>query len=108
MLKPLRANSPATRASTPGLFSTVVTMVWNRGVGVIVHGGGHRWDGSTTISELVHPAGTIGNTFSPDEVRNSSTTGRSSISLALAMAGATSSGSSTRRAAQPMASAHFT
>ena len=30
MLKPRRANSPATRASTPGLFSTVVTMVWNR------------------------------------------------------------------------------
>ena len=40
--------------------------------------------------------------------RYSSTTGRSSISLALSMAGPTSSGDSTRMATQPMASAHLT
>ena len=50
----------------------------------------------------------MGNTFSARSVRNSITTGRSSISLALLMAGATSSGDSTRKATQPMASAHFT
>ena len=54
------------------------------------------------------PAGTIGNTFSPASTRKSTTTGRSSIALALSMAGWTSSGDSTRMPTQPMASAHFT
>ena len=46
--------------------------------------------------------------FSDDAVRNSTTTGRSSISFALSMTGCTSSGDSARNATQPIASAHFT
>ena len=60
------------------------------------------------MSSLVAPAGTIGNTFSRASVRNSITTGRSSIALAFSIAGWTSSGDSTRMPTQPIASAHFT
>ena len=48
------------------------------------------------------------NIFSLEAVRNSTTTGRSSISFALSMVGWTSSGDSHRKATQPLASAHFT
>jgi hypothetical protein len=61
-----------------------------------------------TTSLLVFPAGTIGYTFSRLSVRKSMTTGRSSMAFALSMVGCTSSGCSTRKEAQPMASAHFT
>ena len=44
------------------------------------------------MSSFDAPAGTIGNTFSRLSVRNSITTGRSSMSFALSMAGCTSSG----------------
>jgi hypothetical protein len=60
------------------------------------------------MSSFDWPAGTIGKTFSLASTRNSTTTGRSSISLALSMAGCTSSGDSTRMPMQPMASAHWT
>ena len=53
-------------------------------------------DGSTMMSSFDAPAGTIGKTFSKASVRKSTTTGRSSIELALSIAVATSSGDSTR------------
>src|SRR4051795_4607835 len=59
-------------------------------------------------SSLPMPAGTIGNTFSRASTRKSTTTGRSSIELALSIAGCTSSGESTRMPTQPIASAHLT
>src|SRR5262245_58216249 len=61
--------------------------------------------GSVMISSFDAPAGTIGNTFSCESVRNSMTTGRSSISFAFWMADSTSSGDSTRMPTQPIASA---
>src|SRR3984957_9687153 len=74
--------------------------------------GAHRalrsCSGWTTMASLEAPAGTIGNTFSKASVRKSMTTGRSSIWFALSMAGATSSGDSTRSPTHPMASAHST
>ena len=60
------------------------------------------------MSSFDLPEGTIGKTFSEASVRNSMTTGRSSIALALSIAGRISSGDSTRKPTQPMASAHFT
>ena len=54
------------------------------------------------------PAGTIGNTFSSESVRNSTTTVRSLIEFAFSIAGSTSSGDSTRMPTQPIASAHLT
>ena len=46
--------------------------------------------------------------FSRESVRKSTTTGRSSMALALSMTGPTSAWCSTRKATQPMASAHLT
>src|ERR671920_773874 len=61
-------------------------------------------DAGSTSWSLPIPAGTIGNTFSRASTRKSTTTGRSSIELALSIAGCTSSGLSTRMPTQPIAS----
>src|SRR4051794_36254826 len=82
---------------------------------VMVHLGAHWralflliWESGRIRSSLPMPAGTIGKTFSRALTRKSTTTGRSSIELALSMAGCTSSGESTRMPTQPIASAHLT
>ena len=117
MLKPRRLKSPATRASTPALFSTSTERMWWRGNAPCPPGNEvscagvtsrTRRSGCTTMSSLEEPAATIGNTFSKASVRKSTTTGRSSMEFAFSMAGPTSSGVSARMPTHPIASAHFT
>ncbi len=83
MLKPRRENRPATRARTPGLFSTStesvcllissVPMFW-------VRGRRRRRSGRTSranmISSLLVPAATIGHTIASLPTTKSTTTGR--------------------------------